>query len=257
MGFLAWHCRSGNRPRNFGQQNVSGFLRAILNASLSSKRVLILLDDAWSADHVRDLLVGGTGCPALVTTRQFSLASQVSGSSTTIALKKLSDEDSLELLRALAEAAVESNLADAMELAAALDDGHPLGLQVAGRLIGARHGSGLDVTVLMKRLKDPEVLLSEPVPDDSSPPQTVSAVFQDQHGCIDGHRTKCFAFLSSWEAKPAPLDLEMMSASWEAFDVDTEQMAQLLVSRGLLGSAGGRKIDDTLFAIDSPWAIAL
>ena len=227
--------------RKLGQQCTPDFLRATLNAALSQRRVLILLDDAWSADHVTKLLVGGCGCPVLVTTRHLELARQVSSSSKyTIALKRLTDEDSLELLEILAGRAITENLSDATDLAKALE-GHPLGLQVAGRLIATHHATGLDVAALMRKLKHLDSLLNERVADSETPSQTVEAIFKISTDALSETERLCFAFLSSWEAKPAPLDLEMMGESWKPFGVDPEKTAQLLAARGLIEPLGNGK----------------
>jgi hypothetical protein len=227
--------------RKLGQQCTPDFLRATLNAALSQRRVLILLDDAWSADHVARLLVGGCGCPVLATTRHLELAGQVSTSSKkTIALKRLTDEDSLELLEILAGPAVTENLSAAKDLVEALE-GHPLGLQVAGRLIATHHATGLDATALMRKLKQLDGILGERVSDSENPSQTVEAIFKISTDALSDIERLCFAFLSSWEAKPAPLDLEMMGESWKPFGVDTEKTAQLLAARGLIEPRGNGK----------------
>lgn len=209
-------------------------IRGILNATLSGKRVLILLDDVWKAEHVSALLVGGSGCPALISTRQPSIASDVATSSASISLRRLSDDDAVHLLELIAGDVIREYSKGARAIAIALE-GHPLGLQVAARLIATSHNSGLDISGLMARLESPDVLLDmNTPPDEGSPPRTVGAVFKMSTDTLTDIQRLCFAFLSSWEAKPAPLTMKMLEQSWMPFGIDAQRMAQFLVGRGLL-----------------------
>jgi hypothetical protein len=52
---------------------ASSHLRALLH----DKACLLVVDDAWQADHVRSFLVGGDSCRVLVTTRDAALARKV------------------------------------------------------------------------------------------------------------------------------------------------------------------------------------
>jgi len=54
-------------------ESASSHLRTLLHA----KACLLVVDDAWRADHVRPFLVGGERCRVLVTTRDAALARKV------------------------------------------------------------------------------------------------------------------------------------------------------------------------------------
>ena len=58
------------RYRHITTEGASSRLRTLLQ----DKRCLLVIDDAWQADHVRPFLMGGTHCRVLITTRDATIA---------------------------------------------------------------------------------------------------------------------------------------------------------------------------------------
>lgn len=105
-----------------------------LNTLLRDKTCLLVLDDAWDANHVRPFLVGGTQCRVLLTTRRAHVADELGA--TLYELKSMAPEEALELLaKRLGHSIVEQEQAQARLVAQAV--GHlPLALELAAARVG-------------------------------------------------------------------------------------------------------------------------
>jgi tetratricopeptide (TPR) repeat protein/transcriptional regulator with XRE-family HTH domain len=104
---------------------------------LAGRRLLVLLDNAGSAEQVRSLLPGSAGCVAVVTSRD-SLAGLVAREGAQrLDLDLLPLPDAVDLLRALIGARVDADPAAAAELAVQCAF-LPLALRVAAELAAAR-----------------------------------------------------------------------------------------------------------------------
>ena len=73
-------------------ENASAHLRTLLH----DKACLLVIDDAWQADHVRSFLAGGSRCQALVTTRRADVADEVGAR--LYSLDVMSKDQALDLL---------------------------------------------------------------------------------------------------------------------------------------------------------------
>lgn len=104
---------------------------------LAGKRVLIVLDNASSAEQVRPLLPGSAGCMVLVTSRDMLAGLVARDGAVRLDLAMLSAAESLELLRALVGRRVDAEPAAAAALVA-LCAQLPLALRVAAELASAR-----------------------------------------------------------------------------------------------------------------------
>jgi tetratricopeptide (TPR) repeat protein/transcriptional regulator with XRE-family HTH domain len=104
-------------------------------SSLAGRRLLIVLDDAISADQVRPLLPGAPGCAMVVTSRHYLADLIVREGVESIVLDVLPSESSVALLGHVAGAArVEAEPAAAAAVAMAC--GHlPLALRLAGAVL--------------------------------------------------------------------------------------------------------------------------
>ena len=100
-----------------------------LRTLLKEKAALLVIDDAWHAEHVRPIMVGGTRCRVLITTRRANVADEVGA--TLYDLDVMRPEQSLALLEArLARAIGGAERDQALQLTAAV--GHlPLALELA------------------------------------------------------------------------------------------------------------------------------
>jgi hypothetical protein len=209
--------------------------RARLTALLSDRRLLLIIDDAWTSEDAIDLMVGGPLCATLMTTRLTEVANAVAPTEDDLyPLNVLTEDHSVKLLEELASSVVEDHRDEARELAQELEC-LPLALQVAGRLLRARARTGLGVAQLIDELRDASNLLDK----DSPGGPKVAAILKKSTDFLDEKARKCFAYLASFADKPASFDLNALKDVWCGIPDDIEQMADLLVARGLLEPVGG------------------
>ena len=97
--------------------------------ALAGRRMLVVLDNALSAEHVRPLLPGGAGCMVVVTSRDSLAGLVVADGAQRIPLDILPETEGVQLLGALTSAGPEDLVA-----LARLCGGLPLALRVAAEL---------------------------------------------------------------------------------------------------------------------------
>ncbi|MCX5379757.1 helix-turn-helix domain-containing protein [Streptomyces sp. NBC_00091] len=110
---------------------------ALYRTALTGRRMLIVLDDAATADQVRALLPGAPGCMVLVTSRNRLAGLVARDGAARLSLGPLSCEDASALLRGVAGAALHGARPEAVS---ALSDrcGHlPLALRIAAEHFSA------------------------------------------------------------------------------------------------------------------------
>jgi tetratricopeptide (TPR) repeat protein len=135
---------------------------AMWRARLADRRLLLVLDDAASAEQVRPLLPGTPGCAVLITSRNL-LA--VPPGATTLRLDPFTAEEAVELLgRLVGHGRVDAEPAAAREIGAACG-GIPLALRIAGIRLATRPASPL--ASLAGRLQDTRHRLDELATGDS------------------------------------------------------------------------------------------
>jgi tetratricopeptide (TPR) repeat protein/transcriptional regulator with XRE-family HTH domain len=113
--------------------------RAALRSLLETRRMLLVIDDAWSVEDALTFQIGGPHCATLITTRFPTLATILGGEP--LILHELSIEDSLDLLHLLAPQIVESEMQKARTLAEAVG-GLPLALTLTGNYLRVRTYGG-------------------------------------------------------------------------------------------------------------------
>jgi hypothetical protein len=130
------------------------------------------------------------------------------------------------------------------DLARALE-GLPLSLQVAGRLLNAESGIGLDVPSLLRDLRDGTRLLEATAPADLTELEreteslripTVAGLLRKSTDLLDPHTRECFAWLSAQEASPVEFDRRILQRLWRVGDPDA--VARTLADRGLIEPVG-------------------
>jgi DNA-binding SARP family transcriptional activator/tetratricopeptide (TPR) repeat protein len=126
---------------------------AVFRSMLAGKRVLVVLDNAADADHVRALLPATPGCAVLVTSRDELRGLAVTHGARQVGLDVFTADEArtllVEVLGAEAVDAEPGEAAELVELCASL----PLALRIAAaNIAGDRHGSiGAQVRQLRER----------------------------------------------------------------------------------------------------------
>jgi tetratricopeptide (TPR) repeat protein/transcriptional regulator with XRE-family HTH domain len=111
-----------------------------LRAAIGSRRMLLMIDDAYEIEQALAFKVGGPRCAYVVTTRFPSLAHQLAGKGAT-QVKELSDQESVRLLARLAPQVVTDEPKTAQSLAQSVG-GLPLALTLMGNYLRLQSFSG-------------------------------------------------------------------------------------------------------------------
>jgi tetratricopeptide (TPR) repeat protein/transcriptional regulator with XRE-family HTH domain len=125
-----------------------------LREAIGTREMLLVIDDAWTADEALTFRVGGPYCTHLVTTRFPIVASQISIDGV-VTLRELNSEQSIDLLRHLAPQIVDFELSKAQDLVEAVG-GLPLALTLMGNYLRkqAYTGQKRRIQAALQRLSD-------------------------------------------------------------------------------------------------------
>ncbi len=182
-----------------------------LHATIGSRRMLLVIDDAWSAEDAMALKIGGSNCAHLLTTRSpqvaFLFAQQQA-----IVVPELEEKDGLVLLARFVPQFVEQDDEEARELIRMVA-GLPLAVKLIGYYLAFQMLSGQPRRLkwAITRLHDTQQLLEVNMPakwQERSPtlamsaPQSLRAVIQisDEHLSKQAHDMLCA--LAVFPAKP-------------------------------------------------------
>ncbi|MGW4485549.1 BTAD domain-containing putative transcriptional regulator [Amycolatopsis sp. NPDC004368] len=161
---------------------------ATYRSLLSGKRVLVVLDNAVSAEQVRPLLPGTPGCLTLVTSRDRLAGLAARDGATRIGLGLLSPEESAALLSGDAEAADPALTAELARLCGHL----PLALRIAAERTHAFYG----VAELVRDLRCEHARLDTlTAPDDEA--SMLRAVFSWSYQALKPPEAQAFRLLST------------------------------------------------------------
>ncbi|GCE24109.1 NB-ARC domain-containing protein [Dictyobacter kobayashii] len=104
-----------------------------LRSAIGSRRMLIVIDDAWDIEAALPFKVGGANCAFLLTTRFPRIALQFAGEAAQV-VRELSTTDGVQLLTHLAPEIVVHDKSAALELVRAVG-GLPLALTLMGKYL--------------------------------------------------------------------------------------------------------------------------
>lgn len=140
---------------------------ALYRTLTSQRRLLVILDNARDADHVRPLLPGGQGSLALVTSRRDLSALVVTHGARQLVLGHLDADSSRAILAQHIGAARSIAEARALDILVQRCGGLPLALALAGARIGGTHGvTASEMTDRMRQASSLDVLsLGDPRTD--------------------------------------------------------------------------------------------
>ena len=160
---------------------------------VAGRRILVLLDNARTADQVRPLLPGGATAQVLVTSRSSLSGLVAREGARRIALERLPRADAVELLRTLVGPRVAEEPAAVVELVercARL----PLALRVAAELVNA--GPGRSIEALTAELADAQHAL-DVLDADGDESTSVRAVLSWSYRQLPHESARAFRLLGS------------------------------------------------------------
>lgn len=205
-----------------------------INAAISRRKMLLVIDDAWQVESALACKVGGPNCAHVLTTRLPDVATGFAGGASKV--DELSETDGLALLRQLAPDVVESELTDAQALVQAVG-GLPLALILIGKYLRMQAGSGqphrlrevlvwLQQAVEWLRLEQPQAPPQRQpgLPPDTSLPLQASIGISEQ--ALDEESRYLLRALSVLPPKPNSFSeeaaLAISNASVKAIDTLTD-----------------------------------
>lgn len=124
-----WGLTLGLTSDQIAKQTTLKERGSFLRVAIGSKKMLLVVDDAWQPEAALAFGVGGINCAFLVTTRQPLIGLALAGESCPV--RELVNEEGLALLKQLAPKAVAAEPEAAKELVAAVS-GLPLALVLMG-----------------------------------------------------------------------------------------------------------------------------
>lgn len=206
----------------------------IVRSLLAGRAVLVVLDDAWSADSLDAFLPLPLPCAALLTTRNDAIAADVAGE--VVQVEALSATEATELLAAVSGCAAGEPVLG--RVAAALG-GLPLAIELAGKLARQQaRRPGFSWSAFADRLEQGERRLSLGLAGAS-----VRAAFEETWSKALGEDARrAFSLLGIFP--PGPISTAEVAAAWGADE------AQALVWLNEL-------IDLSLLRLDGPVTLGL
>ena len=137
LGLLThWGTLLGLRAAEVGEADSWQVWGRALRDTIGSRRLLLVIDDAWSAQEALSLQVGGPQCAHLLTTRspQVAFAFAQAGS---LSVPELSEQEGLELLARFVPQVVQQEREQAQALVRAVS-GLPLALSLVGKYLASQ-----------------------------------------------------------------------------------------------------------------------
>lgn len=168
----AWGTAVGlGLPQASQLSDVEALMRAI-RAAIGERRILLVIDDAWTLADTVIFRVGGPMCASLLTTRIPEIALRFA-SDGAVRVNELSEDDGLVLLARLAPQVVATERSEARKLVRSVG-GLPLALTLLGEYfhVQAHSGQPRRLRAALGHMQDAEerlCLANVRMPEDSSP----------------------------------------------------------------------------------------
>jgi DNA-binding SARP family transcriptional activator len=199
---------------------------ALYRSTLDGRRVLALLDNAYDAAQIRQLLPGNPGCAALVTSRVRMV--DLAGAHL-VDLDVMSPEEALQLFtRIVGEERVTSERQAALDVVGACGF-LPLAIRIAAARLAARRT--WTVSVLAVKLADHRRRLDELRAGDLA----VKATFALGYGHLSAAQARAFRLLSLPDGPDISLDAAAAVLDLDPYE--TEELLEALVDISLIESA--------------------
>ncbi len=215
----------------------------LLRTTIGSRRMLLVIDDAWRSEDALAFKVGGPHCAYLLTTRIPSVALDFASNGTTL-VRELNEDDGLKLLTRFVPDIVANERCTTQELVRSVG-GLPLALTLMGKYLQAQAHSSQPRRQLaaLERLSHPEerlrlTLTQAPLEQHTSLPAemplSLDAVIGVSAWQLDEDVRRALLLLSVFPAKPYSFSEEAALAVSAA----SEKTLDVLVDAGFLESIG-------------------
>jgi tetratricopeptide (TPR) repeat protein len=214
-----------------------------VHVAIGTRRMLLVIDDAWQAETALAFKLGGPNCAYLLTTRipEISLSFADGG---VISVPELGEQDSVALLSRLAPQAVENEPDEARKLARAVG-GLPLALTLMGWHLRKETRSGhprrlrcaldrLQQAEVRLQITQPQALLERRPDTPGDTPLSLQAVIGISDETLDETARRALRALAVFPSKPNTFSEE---AALAVADVPVETL-DTLADQGLLESSG-------------------
>ena len=238
-----WGALLGVRAADVGEAGSWEAWGRALRATIGSRRLLLILDDAWSAQEALSLQVGGPQCAHLLTTRspQVAFAFAQAGS---ISVPELPEQEGLALLARFVPQVVQQEREQAETLVRAVS-GLPLALSLLGKYLANQSlpGQPRRLRAALARLQQAEQRLRLALP--TSPleraphlpeyvPLSLQATIATSSGYLSQEARACWDALAVFPAKPNSFSEEAALAVSQQGEAGLDA----LWDAGLLESSG-------------------
>jgi len=232
--------------------------KAALLSALSSKKLLLILDDVWKVEQAGWFLVGGPGCRTLITTRKLDVAVELAGAHVHY-LQPLSEAASNELLTKLSPQAIHEN-ADFEPLLYSRLGGLPLALNLVGQLMEVEQQSFGDITQIIERLDDFRGRLDlKPLSQtsgDGEKDRSLRAILWLSYEYLpDDEKRRVFRLLGVFARKPGVFTLEDAAAVWQKTLPEARTLLASLIDLALVERTA-RKGSFTLHPLLTDFALS-
>ena len=237
LGLLArWGSLLGIKPADVEDVNDWKAWGRTLQASIGNRRLLLVIDDAWSVKHAQAFQVGGPKCAHLLTTRSPRVASAFAQQGS-IVVPELRETDGLILLARYIPRLVAQDPQDAQALVRAVGS-LPLALTLIGKYLATQASTGQPrrLQAALARLENTEerLRLSMPtMPGERSPslpekiPLSLQAVITISAQQLNAQEHAALCALTVFPPKPNSFSeeaaltvcqqpIETLNALWEA-----------------------------------------
>jgi tetratricopeptide (TPR) repeat protein len=176
----------------------------MIHAAIGLRRMLIVIDDAWTVDEALAFKIGGPNCASLLTTRLPRVAQDFAGEAA-LAVHELDDSDGLDLLARYGVAVAEAEARSLVRAAGGL----PLALSLMGRYLQreTRAGQPRRLRAALDRLQQIGQRLSlaqsrSPLETQPDVPLSLLAVIASTDDALDPDARATLRSLSIFPAKP-------------------------------------------------------
>jgi len=160
---LKWAEAVGLDETAIAKRKTDGELGRAIGARIGKRRVLLVIDDVWTAAAGQYFMLDGPNITRVLSSRKRGVARDLASGVHVHVVPKLTLEDSLRLLRALAPQAAEQEPAALRALAGRVD-GLPLALVLLGRMLRHTEDEERPVQTLLNSLRDIRRMFAEKKP---------------------------------------------------------------------------------------------